>query len=71
MRLLTITLPPDIFALIRSGKKRIIITRRNPRKDRFFNTKTPDAAKINGVLYQIAHIEGTPEEWKIYLGNIL
>jgi hypothetical protein len=34
MRPLTITLPPDVFALVECGEKRMIATRRNPRKDR-------------------------------------
>lgn len=42
---ITITLPPKLFSLVLSGKKRIIGTRRNPRKDRFFKSKTPDMAK--------------------------
>lgn len=67
MRPLTITLPPESFAEVRAGRKRIIATRRNPRKDRYFAAKTPTEAKINGVLYQIARVEGTLEEWQIYL----
>ncbi|MFA5379258.1 MAG: hypothetical protein WC455_26115 [Dehalococcoidia bacterium] len=64
---LTIALPPDVFALVRAGKKRMIATRRNPRKDRYFAAKTPTEAKINGTLYQITRIEGTPEEWRVHI----
>jgi len=64
---LTVTLPPEVFALVRSGEKRIISTKRNPRKDRYFTVKTPTEANINGTLYPISRVEGTPEEWKIYL----
>lgn len=64
---LTITLPPEVFAQVRSGQKRMIATRRNPRKDRYFAAKTPTEAKINGILYPLTRIEGTETEWKIYL----
>ncbi len=64
---LTITLPPELFAQVVAGKKKIISTRRNPRKDRYFAAKTPTGAKINGVLYRINRVEGTPEEWKIHI----
>lgn len=64
---LTITLPPEVFALVRSGQKRMIATKRNPRKDRYFAVKSPTGAKINGTLYMIKRIEGTPEEWKVFI----
>lgn len=64
---LTITLPPEVFAQVVAGEKKIISTKRNPRKDRYFAAKTPDRAKINGVLCPIQRIEGTETEWKIYL----
>lgn len=67
MRPLTITLPPESFAEVRAGRKRMIATRRNPRKDRYFAAKTPTEAKINGTIYQITRIEGRETEWKIYL----
>jgi hypothetical protein len=67
MRPLTITLPPEAFAEIREGRKRMISTRRNPRKDRYFAAKTPAMAKINGTLYRIQRIEGAETEWKIHL----
>jgi hypothetical protein len=67
MRPLTITLPEEVFAQVRSGEKRMIATRRNPRKDRYFAAKAPTEAKINGALYRIARVEGTPEEWRIHL----
>ena len=65
MRPLAITLTPDLFAAVLSGDKRIISTKRNARKDRYFSAKTPDTAKINGVLYQITRIEGTATDWII------
>lgn len=67
MNPLTITLPLEVFALVRSGEKRMLATRRNPRKDRYFAAKTPTEAKINGTLYRIARVEGTPDEWRVYL----
>jgi len=67
MRPLTVTLALEVFALVRSGAKRVITTRRNPRKDRYFAAKAPTEAKINGTLYPIKRIEETPEEWKIYI----
>jgi hypothetical protein len=67
MRPLTITLPAEVFALVVAGEKKIISTKRNPRKDRYFAAKTPDVAKINGMPYRIARVEGTPEEWRVYL----
>lgn len=66
-RPLTITLPPEVFAEVEAGTKRIISTRRNPRKDRYFAARTPQEAKINGTLYLIQRIEGTETEWQIYL----
>ena len=69
MRPLTITLQLDVFALVRSGEKRMIATRRNPRKDRYFAAKTPMEAKINGILYQVARVEGTVDEWQVHLGR--
>lgn len=71
MNPLTITLPPEVFALVRSRKKRIISTHRNPRKDRYFSAKTPDQAKINGVLYPVTRVEGTPHEWIVHIGKAL
>jgi hypothetical protein len=71
MRPLTITLTPDVFRAVLAGTKRTITTRRNPRKDRYFQAKTPDQAKVNGIPYQINRVEGTPEEWVIHIGNAL
>lgn len=67
MNPLTITLPPEVFAQVRSGQKRMIATKRNPRKDRYFAARTPQEAKINGIPYPIQRIEGTETEWKIYI----
>jgi hypothetical protein len=66
---LTITLTPEVFAQVVAGKKKIISTKRNPRKDRYFSAKSPDMAKINGIPYRITRIEGTPEEWRIHILN--
>jgi hypothetical protein len=68
---LTITLPPEVVAQVAAGEKKIISTKRNPRKDRYFLAKTPDIAKINGMPYRITRIEGTPEEWRVHLGKII
>jgi hypothetical protein len=69
MRPLTITLPPDLLAQVRSGERRTVAHRRNPRIDRYFAAKTPDRAKINGTTYPIAGIEETPTEWRIHLST--
>lgn len=57
MQTLNITLPPEAFALVKSGAKRIVSTKRNARKDRYFDSKKPTAAKINGTLFNITNIE--------------
>ena len=57
MKPLNITLPPDVFKTILSGTKRIVSTKRNPRKDRYFAVKTPDTAKINGRLFAVSKID--------------
>lgn len=69
MRPLTVTLPDDSFRAVLSGEKRMIATSRNARKDKYFTAKTPDAARINGQLFQITRITGTPTEWRVYLGG--
>jgi hypothetical protein len=56
MKPLNITLSPDLFAAVEAGRKRIVSTKRNPRKDRYFAVKSPDAAKINGRLFSISKI---------------
>jgi len=48
MSILNITLPPETFALVLSGAKKVVSTVRNPRKDRYFHAKTPAGAMING-----------------------
>lgn len=67
MPTLTITLPAEVFALVLSGEKRIVSTKRNPRKDRYFTVKTPDAAKINGKIFPVSGVEGTETEWILHL----
>ena len=67
MRPLTITLTPELYAQVVAGEKKIISTKRNPRKDRYFAVKTPDMAKINGTPYPIKRVEGTETEWKVFI----
>lgn len=69
MRPLTVTLPAEAFRAVLSGEKRMIATKRNARKDKYFESKTPDAARINGQLFRITRITGTPTEWRVYLDN--
>lgn len=67
MRPLTVTLPPESYQSVVSGEKRMIATKRNARKDKYFESKTPAAARINGHLYRITRITGTPTEWRVYI----
>lgn len=67
--ILNITVPPDVFSLIMSGNKRVVSTRRNPRKNRYFECKQPDMAKINGAMFEIIRVDGTAEEWICHLGK--
>ena len=69
MRPLTISLPPEVFAEVVAGRKRVVSTRRNPRKDRYFLGKRPAEAKINGLLFRINGIEGTETEWHVHLAS--
>jgi hypothetical protein len=66
---------PGIFAAILSGKKRIISTHHNPRKDRYFTATVPKFANIrnNGGMIRLAieRIADTPHEWQVHLGNII
>lgn len=56
MKPLNITLSDHLFAAVQSGAKRIVSTKRNPRKDRYFAAKKPTEAKINGSLFKINNI---------------
>jgi hypothetical protein len=67
MRPLTVTLPDDSFRAVLSGEKRMIATCRNARKDKYFAAKTTDAARINGRLFRITRITGTPTEWRVFI----
>lgn len=67
MRPLTVTLPDDSFRAVLSGEKRMIATCRNARKDKYFAAKTTDAARINGQLFRITRITGTPTEWRVFI----
>ena len=66
------TLPPEIFTQILAGKKRMIIHKRNPRIDRFFDAKTPERAVINDrestISRRITRVEKTETEYRIHLG---
>lgn len=42
-------------------------TCRNARKDKYFAAKTTDAARINGQLFRITRITGTPTEWRVFI----
>lgn len=67
MRPITVTLPDDSFQAILAGKKRMIATCRNARKDKYFAAKTPAAARINGQLFRITRITGTLTEWRVFI----
>lgn len=67
MNPLTITLPPEVFAQVQAGTKRIVSTKRNPRKDRYFQAKTPTGAMINGHYFPILRVEGTEKEWIVHI----
>lgn len=71
-RPLSVTLPWDQYCAVREGSKRRISTRRNPRKDRYFQAKIPQQAEIKCVgresfLKKIIRVEGTETEWHIHL----
>lgn len=69
MRPLTVTLPAESFQAVLAGTKRMIATCRNARKDKYFASKTPDAARINGQLFRITRITGTPTEWRVFIAS--
>jgi hypothetical protein len=64
---LTVTLPDETFRAVLAGEKRMIATCRNARKDKYFASKTPDAARINGRIFRITRITGTPTEWRVFI----
>jgi len=70
-RPLNISLREDKFREVVAGTRTFIITRRNPRKDRYFCAKRPLQARISAlgtdrsVLRDIKSIDGTPDEWII------
>ena len=59
---LNITLSPERFAEIRDGRNREVRHKRNPRIDRYFATKTPTGAKINGQNFEIIGVKKTATE---------
>lgn len=65
------TLPPETFAQILAGKKRMIIHKRNPRIDRFFDAKSPSRAVINDrkqtIFRRITRIVKTETEYRVHL----
>lgn len=67
MRPLTVTLPEESFKAVLAGTKRMIATKRNARKDKYFASKTPDAARINGRIFRITRITETPTEWRVFI----
>ena len=64
---LTVTLPDETFRAVLAGEKRMIATCRNARKDKYFASKTPDAARINGRIFRITRITETPTEWRVFI----
>lgn len=68
-RPLTITLPEETFAAILAGKRREVRHKRNPRIDRYFESKMPVSLKINGRLFRAAGVIGFPTEWRVYISK--
>lgn len=72
-RPLNISLPPELFSAVADGTKKIVTTRKNPRKDRFFLAKIPAQARIKELgtdrefLNRIFRVEETEGEWRIVL----
>ena len=66
------TLPPETFAQILTGEKRMISHKRNPRIDRYFDAKTPERAVINDrkttIFRRITRIIKTKTEYRIHFG---
>jgi len=52
MRPLTITLPPEVFAQVVAGEKKIISTKRNPRKDRYFAGLQGEGCGFLGFVFR-------------------
>jgi hypothetical protein len=67
MRPLTITLPPEVFALVAAGEKKSLRCLRNPKRDKWLTRWKFQAAKINGVVFSITRTEKTEKEWILYL----
>lgn len=72
---LNITLTPELFDAVASGRKRMVIHRRNPRIDRYFDAKTPERALIRmkgtaPIARGISRIRKTRDEWRLYLHKI-
>lgn len=61
------TLPESLFADILAGLKTCISHKRNARIDRYFLSKRPEKAKINGQIFTIARIEETPTDWVLHI----
>lgn len=72
-RPLNISLPPALFIEVADGRKKVITTRKNSRKDRFFSAKIPAQARIKELgtdrefLNRIFRVEETESEWRIVL----
>lgn len=72
-RPLNIQLPEAAFQAVVSGEKAMISTRRNARKDRFFEAKRPRWARIRSettgqsVTRAISRVEGTDTDWRVFV----
>jgi len=64
---INVTLPGAVFALIASGKKKWVAHKSNPRINRYFSSKTPTHAKINGVVFSIRRIQQMADSWKVFI----
>lgn len=72
-RPINIQLPEAAFQAVVSGDKSMISTRRNPRKDRFFEAKRPRWARIRSadsgqvLMCAVTRVEGTDTDWRVFV----
>jgi len=75
IKTLNITVTPELFRIILSGSRKIISTRHNPRKDRYFRDNSPGFIKIknNGgmIKAKVCRIEETADAWRVHIGKII
>jgi hypothetical protein len=75
IKTLNVTVTPDLFKIILSGSRKIINTRHNPRKDRYFRDNSPGFIKIknNGgmIKCKALQFEETPDAWRVHIGEII